>query len=228
MELNDLSVLYIMHKQKKEENLYSLLCDTVKKVFCANTIIEAKQEYKKESPCLIIIDSNFDDYSIIDFMKEVREDDIKTAFIILSKSTENKYFVELIELYITKYILKPYDKNTILKALNKCMEIIERRLYSNFKLADNIFFNFQTQSIIKDNKSYVLNKKESLLLDLFIQNQGRVVSYEEIEYHIWDNECTQAALKSLIRDLRKKTHKNMIKNYSGIGYKLELKKAFNK
>ena len=103
------------------------------------------------------------------------------------------------------------------------MEIIERRIYSNFKLANGIFFNFQTQSIIKNDESYVLNKKESLLINLFIQNQGRIITYEEIEYHIWNKEWTTAALKSLIRDLRKKTFKNIIKNYSGIGYKLELK-----
>lgn len=103
------------------------------------------------------------------------------------------------------------------------MEIIERRIYSNFKLLNNIFFNFQTQSIIKNNESFVLNKKESLLMNLLIQNQGRVITYEELEYHIWNNECTNAALKSLIRDLRKKTNKSIIKNYSGIGYKLELK-----
>ena len=105
------------------------------------------------------------------------------------------------------------------------MEIIERRIHSNFKLSDGIFFNFQTQNIIKNNESFVLNKKESLLINLLIKNQGRVITYEEIEYHIWNNECTQAALKSLIRDLRKKTLKNIIKNYSGIGYKLELKRV---
>jgi len=59
---------------------------------------------------------------------------------------------------------------------------------------------------------------------LLIRNQGRVITYEEIEYEIWNNECTKAALKSLIRDLRKKTDKNIIVNYSGIGYKLELRK----
>ncbi|MGA1932774.1 response regulator transcription factor [Arcobacter sp. YIC-464] len=223
MELSDLSVLYISDKKEKEEGLYSLLCKTVNKVFCTKTIEDSKQKYIKESPCLLIIDSNFEDRNIIDFMNEVRQDDIKTAFIILSENKSNEYLTELLELYITKYLVKPYTEKIILQALNKCMEIIERRLYSNFKLADNIFFNFQTQSIIKGNDSYVLNKKESLLLNLFIQNQGRVVTYEEIEYHIWNSENTEAALKSLIRDLRKKTHKNMIKNYSGIGYKLELK-----
>lgn len=223
MELSDLSVLYIMDNQDKDENLFSLLCNTVNKVTCTSRIIESKQQYMKQSPCLIIIDSDFKNREIIDFLIELRSDDIKTAFIVLSNNKDNQYLTELLELYITKYIIKPFDDTILIEALNKCMEIIERRIYSNFKLSDGIFFNFQTQSIIKHNESFVLNKKESLLINLLIQNQGRVITYEEIEYHIWNNECTTAALKSLIRDLRKKTFKNIIKNYSGIGYKLELK-----
>jgi two-component system, OmpR family, response regulator VanR len=223
MELSDLSVLYIMDNQNKEERLFSLLCNTVNKVTCTSTILESKQQYIKQSPCLIIIDSDFKSREIIDFLVELRSDDIKTAFIVLSNNKDNQYLTELLELYITKYIIKPFDNTILIEALNKCMEIIERRIYSNFKLSDGIFFNFQTQSIIKHNESFVLNKKESLLINLLIQNQGRVITYEEIEYHIWNNECTTAALKSLIRDLRKKTFKNIIKNYSGIGYKLELK-----
>lgn len=222
MELNDLSILYIIDNQAEEE-LYSLLCKTVNKVTCASTIFESKQQYIKQSPCLIIIDSNFKSREIIDFLIEIRKDDIKTAFIVLSNNKNNQYLTELLELYITKYIIKPFSNEILIDALNKCMEIIERRIYSNFKLTNGVFFNFQTQSIIKNNDSYILNKKESLLINLFIQNQGRIITYEEIEYHIWNNECTNAALKSLIRDLRKKTFKDIIKNYSGIGYKLELK-----
>lgn len=223
MELSDLSVLYIMDNQNKDEELFSFLCNTVNKVTNSSTIIEAKQRYLKQSPCLIIIESDFENRNIIDFLIEIRKDDIKTAFVVLSNNKNNQFLTELLELYITKYIIKPFDNEILLQALNKCMEIIERRIYSNFKLLNNIFFNFQTQSIIKNNESFVLNKKESLLMNLLIQNQGRVITYEELEYHIWNNECTNAALKSLIRDLRKKTNKNIIKNYSGIGYKLELK-----
>lgn len=223
MELSDLSVLYIMDNQNKDEELFSFLCNTVNKVTNSSTIIEAKQQYLKQSPCLVIIESDFENRNIIDFLIEIRKDDIKTAFVVLSNNKNNLFLTELLELYITKYIIKPFDNEILLQALNKCMEIIERRIYSNFKLTNNIFFNFQTQSIIKNNESFVLNKKESLLMNLLIQNQGRVITYEELEYHIWNNECTNAALKSLIRDLRKKTNKNIIKNYSGIGYKLELK-----
>ena len=49
MELSDLSVLHIIDNQNKDENLYSLLCNTVSKVTNSLTIIEAKQQYLKQS-----------------------------------------------------------------------------------------------------------------------------------------------------------------------------------
>ena len=48
MELSDLSVLHIIDNQNKDENLYSLLCNTVSKVTNSLTIIEAKQQYLKQ------------------------------------------------------------------------------------------------------------------------------------------------------------------------------------
>ena len=126
------------------------------------------------------------------------------------------------ELYITKYINSSFTDELLLEALNKCMEIIQKRLYSNINIGTDMFFNFHTQSIIKDNQSYVLNKKQALLIDLFIQNPNRIVSYEEIKFHVWNEEVSEAAFKSLFRDLRKSTYKNIVKNYSGLGYKLNI------
>ncbi len=222
MELSDLSVLYIQDKGNSKEQVFQLLEKSVKKVSFAKNVDESKSQYKKHSPCLIIIDSTFENNSIINFLNEIRKDDIKTAFVVLTNNQNNQFLSELMELYITKYIVTPFEEETLLLALHKCMEIIERRIHSNIKLKQGVFFNFQTQSIIRDNISYNLNKKESLLINFLIQNPGKILTYEVLEYHIWNNECTQAALKSLIRDFRKKTFKNIIKNYSGRGYKLQL------
>ena len=102
------------------------------------------------------------------------------------------------------------------------MEIISKRVFSNTNVAEDMFFNFHTQSIIKNKKSYFLNKKQSLLIDLFIQNPNKILSYEEIKYHIWQEDVSEAAFKTLFRDLRKVTYKTIIKNYSGLGYKLNI------
>lgn len=222
MRLDNLLVLYVFDKQASNSEVLPVLENNLKKVFTASSINQAKSCYKKYSPCIIVIDDSFLDDTMVKYLQEIRQGDIKTAFIVLTNNKINSYLYELMELYITKYILKPFRKEDFLSALNRCLEVIESRIYSNVSLGNGILFNFQTQSITKDGKVFVLNKKESILINLFIQNQNRVITYEELEYHIWDNECTDAALKSLIRDFRKKTYKTILENYSGIGYKLNL------
>lgn len=220
MKLSNLLVLYI-YKQRNEK-IISLLNKEFKKVFIASNLKEANKNYKKYSPCIILIDDDFKNSTMIDFLKEIRKTDFKTAIVTMTENKSNEYILEMIDLYITKYIVKPYEEELLYKSLLKCAEIIESRIYSNVKLGKGIFFNFQTQSIINDDEIIILNKKESILINLFIQNPNRIITYEELEYHIWNDEGTQAALKSLIRDFRKKTYKTILKNYSGIGYKLDL------
>ena len=38
---------------------------------------------------------------------------------------------------------------------------------------------------------------------------------------IWEGFITQNALRSLIKELRKKTYKELIKNVSGMGYRID-------
>ena len=222
MNVSDLSVLYIYDKLHHSSQVIEVLNKQVKIVSTASSLEEAKTLYQKESPCLILLQSSFNNDIFINFLKTIREVDLKTAFIVITANKNNIYVDDLMELYLTKYITSSFKNIVLEEALYKCMEIISKRVFSNTKVAEDMFFNFHTQSIIKNKKSYVLNKKQSLLIDLFIQNPNKILSYEEIKYHIWQEDVSEAAFKTLFRDLRKVTYKTIIKNYSGLGYKLNI------
>jgi len=221
MKVSDLSVLYIC-EETYDKQVLRVLKTHVNIVSCASNIEEAQSLYQKESPCLILLQSDFSHDIFINFLKDIRKVDLKTAFLVISSKKTNNYQNDLMELYITKYITSTFDDNVLKEALYKCMEIISKRVYSNISVGENMFFNFHTQSIIKNNSSYILNKKQALLIDLFIQNPNRILSYEEIKYHIWQEDVSEAAFKTLFRDLRKATYKTIVKNYSGLGYKLNI------
>ncbi len=46
-----------------------------------------------------------------------------------------------------------------------------------------------------------------MFIELLISNQNRVVTYEELQEYVWggDDVMTDSALRSLVRNLRKKT-----------------------
>jgi len=222
MKVSDLSVLYIYDDDTYKSQILEVLKENVNLISFTSDLDVAKNLYKKNSPCLIIVSSFFKNREYLNFLKELREVDLKTAFIVIANNKKNEYLNELMELYITKYIDSAFKDAVLINALNKCMEIISKRLYSNVSLGEDLVFNFHTQSIIKGNTTYVLNKKQALLIDLFIQNPNKIISYEEIKFHVWQDEVSEAAFKSLFRDLRKSTYKNIVKNYSGLGYKLNI------
>lgn len=71
-------------------------------------------------------------------------------------------------------------------------------------------------------KLFNYQKKETQFLNLLIENVNRALTYEEINEKIWSGSMSQDALRSIVKELRKKVYKELIKNVSGVGYRLDL------
>ena len=72
-------------------------------------------------------------------------------------------------------------------------------------------------------KNISLTKHELALLDLFIEEEGDIMTYEFIEYKVWDKKpMTPEGLRSLIKILRRKAYPELIENIHGIGYRLKI------
>jgi len=64
-----------------------------------------------------------------------------------------------------------------------------------------------------------LSQKEHILLELLIRSRGRVVTKEQIERLLYQDEImSEAALKNLVHRLRKKVGKGTIVNVHGTGF----------
>ena len=69
-------------------------------------------------------------------------------------------------------------------------------------------------------ENIVLNKKEMLFFEVLIANQNRITTYDELQEQVWgDDVMTDSALRSLVRNLRKKLPTDVVFNLSGVGYR---------
>ena len=60
-------------------------------------------------------------------------------------------------------------------------------------------------------------------MDILHKNENRVVSYEEIENKIWyDSSMSEDAIRSLVRNLRKKLPADSLINVAKVGYRIEV------
>ena len=81
-------------------------------------------------------------------------------------------------------------------------------------------YDFDNKELKYKDTSVTLNKKEMLFFETLISNQNRITYYEELQDNVWiDDVMTDSALRSLVRNLRKKLPTDIIYNLSGVGYK---------
>lgn len=222
MKLEDLTVLYAEDENAILQTVTEVLELYVNKVITANDGAEAIELYEIYKPSILLLDINMPHKDGLSALKEIRQKDINIPVIIMTAHTEKEYLMNAVELYITKYLVKPFDKDALLDALNSCVELLQNKSDEVLYLNNEIKFNYTKQTIIKSDAEISLNKKERLLLNLLIENKNKVLPYESIEYHVWEDPVSMDALKSLIKDLRKKTSKELIRNVSKVGYKLEI------
>ena len=179
--------------------------------------------YKKYHPDIILTDIKMPKIDGITLSKKIRKLDQTTKIIISTAFSDKDYLMEAIELRLEKYIIKPLTSRNLIPALTKAVEDLEKEKDVKIVLSKNFYFDNTTSLFYLDEKVLELNKKELLFLKLLILNKNRVVSYEEIEQFVWEDEYMSLnSLRTTIGFLRKKIPFNCIKNISNMGYKLKL------
>ena len=228
----------------KDCNLLDILAD--KKVLCADdekgvlsNIVEileiffqkvtgvsdgkkALQEAQNNQYDVLIFDISMPNMDGLEAIKIIRKQNKKIPIIILSAHTEQEYLWRAVDLKITKYLTKPFDKKILLKALEEIsLELVDYKI--QVKLFNEITYDFCTKLITRGEVILKLSKSESRLLEYFLQRTNQIITYNSILDYMWEYEKpTKEAIKSIVKELRKKINGKFIKNLYGVGYMCEI------
>ena len=194
-----------------------------KEVFEAQDGEEAFQIYQEEQPDVIITDIEMPKFNGLDLCRKIRKEDKETPIIITTAYTSVEYLLEAVSLNLIKYLGKPLKEEELLKALDNCFEQLDHKNPSIVQLTETLFYDTFNQSLSTEKKIISISSYQAQLLNILIKNRNRIVSYTEIENEIWyDRPMTQDSLRTLVRKLRKVVGKEVIKNISKTGYKINL------
>ncbi|KAB7884657.1 helix-turn-helix domain-containing protein [Poseidonibacter ostreae] len=88
------------------------------------------------------------------------------------------------------------------------------------KIIDDWFIDEKNCSIISPNKTQFLTKRELIFIQLLLKN--KIVTYEKMLYTIWEDNLniTDNAIKSFVKNFKKKMPPSLLENINGIGYRL--------
>ncbi len=218
-ELKNISVLCVEDEDGIRQTIVNTLNYYFKDVYEATSGNEGFELYEYYKPKIVITDIQMRDGNGVELVKRIRENDFETMIIMLTAHSNEEYLMDLINLNINHYILKPLN-------LKKLSQALEKYLVKSSKpvmLSDDLLFDLQKRELIyKGSEIIPLRKREKDFLYLLYEKKGSILKYEEIEFELWnDKEMTTHALKSFIKELRNKLPVNVIKNVPQEGYTLQ-------
>jgi len=221
-KLKTLTILYAEDEDKIRKKISDSLNYYVKNVIEASDGQEALELYHEYNPDIVFTDILMPNIDGIELVKEIRKNSTKTPVVIITAHTDKEYLLGAIDLHLEQYIVKPINLASLKKALIKCLKVVSDNNSIIEELKDSYRYDIDKKTILYNDTKTDLSPKEIKLLELLLQNKNRVVCYQEIEQHVWEDEyMSENALKSLLKNLRHKLPENYIRNLSGIGYRLQ-------
>jgi len=171
----------------------------------------------------IILDWMLPIQSGIEVLQNLRDDNINTPVIMLTAKDEIKNKVEGLKCGADDYLAKPFS----FEELQARVEALYRRISfngSNKIQIQNITIDTDKKIVQKDDTVVNLTLKEYDLLMFLIKNKNSYVSKFMIEDQLWNNQefIASNVIEVTIFNLRKKLSKEFIKNFKGLGYKIEI------
>ena len=219
-KLKSLTLLYAEDEEGIRKNIADSLRYYVKEVLEASNGQEAYELYLEKKPAIIMTDIHMLILNGINFVKKVRELDKTVPIIMITAHTDKEYLLQAIELKMEKYIVKPIELDVLFDVFKKCLDTIVFNNNIVLEIDNNYTYDYDKKELKYKKEIILLNKKELSFFELLIQNQNRIVSYEELQNRVWiDDVMTDSALRSLVRNLRKKLPSDIIFNLSGVGYR---------
>ncbi|HIQ28692.1 MAG TPA: response regulator transcription factor [Sulfurovum sp.] len=220
------SILLLEDDANLNETVTEFLEDEGHTVISVYDGYEAQEKLYESKYDLLLLDVNTPGINGFDLLKQARESDVLAPAIFITSLDSVDDLEKGFESGCDDYIRKPF----VLKELKIRVETLLKRGFFHqskevIQISDTVAYHIENNEIIVDDKTITLGQKESKLLKLFMKNDGTVIAHERIYEHLWDydEESSDTALRTYIKNLRKIIGKEKIVSIKKQGYKFSSK-----
>ena len=218
-QFKNYTVLCVEDEDGIRKRLVNTLKYYFKDVYEASNGEEGYYLYYDERPDIIISDIEMPKKNGMEMVEEIRKNDLSTIIIMLTAYSNEEYLLNLINLNINHYILKPVISDNLLNGITKAFG---KKLEKRIEFAEKLYFNTEKRELFYKDEIVILRKREKDFLLLLYENKNRVLTYSEIEEYIWkDKTMSTSALKTFIKELRQRLPIELIINIPQEGYKIK-------
>ena len=230
------NVLYVEDDQKFREKTLEVLEYFFMNIDTASNGEDAYQKYleyftlNQKYYDMVITDVTMPKLNGLELTKKIYAYNQNQLVIVISAYDSADYLLEFVNIGIEHFLVKPFElkklfdvlDNASLKLLSLPKELAEPNIQ---RLNDTFSWDCKKLLLLKNEHSIKLTKKEILLIQLFMENRHRAVSFEEIYDVLWGDDRHLALahnLNPIISRLKKKLPENLIASIYGFGYRFIL------
>lgn len=178
-------------------------------------------QIKKEQPDLILLDINLPKINGEVLLQQIRKENNIPVIMVTSKNSEVDEVLSM-SYGADDYITKPYNPTILLLRIGAVLKRAER---TTEKLSYHDLEIIPQKGILKkQEQEIILTKNEMIIFSYLLQNQGKIVTRDELMTDLWNNDeyINDNALTVNISRLRSKLkeigYEEAIETRKGQGY----------
>ncbi len=198
-------------------------------ILTAQSVKEALDLLEIHTPDMLILDMMLPDGSGIDICSHFRKTSDKPVLFLSAKS-DIPSKIDSLKNGADYYLTKPFNMNELIAVIERLLERENNIKNSNSISKYGLTLDLAKFSATLNGKDISLTKREFAILHIFLQNENKKFSSEELYETVWGLNSNQdiRVLRTHISNLRNKidcknSEKYAINSYYGSGYAFETK-----
>ncbi|AXX86775.1 response regulator transcription factor [Malaciobacter marinus] len=218
-QLKNYTILCVEDEEGIRKRLVNTLKYYFKEVYSASNADEGYELYFEYKPSIILSDIEMPKENGIALIEKIRKKDFNTIIIMVTAYSNEEYLLDLINLNVNQYILKPVNSESL---LNGILKALASKLTLKIQLNDNLCFHMESRELYFKDELISLRKRDKEFIILLYENKNRVLTYDYIEEYLWkDKSMSMSALKTFIKEFRQRVPEDILINIPQEGYKLK-------
>lgn len=175
-----------------------------------------------EEYAAVVLDLGLPQQDGLSLLKSVRNKGLHTPVLILTARDSKPDKLKGFGLGADDYVVKPIDMEELAARLHALIRRSGGRASPRIRLGA-VEIDPDARQAWYENKPVELSAKEFAVLELLVQNAGRVLTRAQLEQSIygWGDSADSNTIEVFIHHLRKKLGNDFIRTMRGIGYSVE-------
>lgn len=217
-----MKILLLEDEQMLSEAIHEYLLALGHRVTLFYNGSEALEHLKKETFDLLILDINVPGIDGLELLEALHILKIRTPALYISALVDIEGISRAYDLGCYDYLKKPFHLKELALRIDKVMQNCTIP-QSHVKLSKSYAYDASTSTLMCDNVTQPLSKRQLQIIDLLSRNRGRVVDFDQFRAYVWDEEYVDnATIRAEVSRLKKSLKEDFIQNIRALGYMIDI------